>query len=73
MKSLLLLLLMWNCFAQDTIDMGNLEIEGSVRRPMVNLIDTKEKSKASIEKEILGSIKNLEKKLLNAIETGEQK
>ncbi|WP_372655834.1 hypothetical protein [Halobacteriovorax sp.] len=60
MKFILSLLIGSNCFAANYIDLGNLEIEGELRRPAINLFintemvkdNLKEYARIKVEKDI---------------------
>ncbi len=68
-------ILFYSTFGQSVIDLGNLEIEGEVRRPMINLFqnpkEMQDSYKSFAHKKVLGGLKDLER--LHKAERSSQK
>ena len=59
MKVILSLLIGSNCFAANYIDLGNLEIEGELRRPAINLFINTEMVKDNLKEYARIKVENL--------------
>ncbi len=63
MKFIVFLLLSSQTFAQNIVDLGNLEISGEVRRPMMEYIDSDTKNRKVIVNLLKEEVLNIEEKL----------
>ncbi len=60
---IIILFFIFNCHSEEAVDLGNIEVQGELRRPSVDYVSTNKKFDKMIQETIILNFYQLEKKL----------